>query len=204
MRRRLLLLVALVVAGGLASGCADDVAPAVRIGDAVAVSQDQLLAELDEWAGSPSLLGQLGVTGAEGAGAGSYSTAFVDYLLSNRVSFELHNLQFEELGLKLAEEDLSAIRSGLFADPAATAAVFEELGDEYEEELLADVARQVAVGDAMGEDYPAWQAEAFTRTDIEINPRFGSWDSQVGQVVAPLGPRPAPGSEPLVDPVPGG
>ncbi|MBA2752396.1 MAG: hypothetical protein H0U41_09230 [Actinobacteria bacterium] len=162
------------------------------------------MAELDQWAGSPTLLQQLEVTGFEGAGAGSYSTAFVDYLLSNRVSFELHNLQFEELGLELAEEDLSAIRTGLFADPAATAAVFDELGDGYEEELVADVARQVAVSDAMGEDYPAWQAEAFTRTDIEINPRFGSWDSQVGQVAAPLGPRRAPGSEALVEPGPGG
>jgi hypothetical protein len=57
-----------------------------------------VLDEAAEWAGSPTLAQQLGITAVRGAGAGSYDSAFVGLLLTNRISFELHNEQFESLG----------------------------------------------------------------------------------------------------------
>lgn len=199
MSRRLLPLVAAVVVGALSAGCADDVAPAARVGDAIKISNDDLLAEADEWLRSPTLLGELQIPVTEGAGEGSYDTSFVDFLLSNRISFEVHNAQFKELGLELTDQELVELRAGLFTDPATSQAVFEELSTEYSDELVADLARRVAVSQAMGEGYQAWLLGVFTGGDIEINRRYGSLDPLSGQVVPPLGPRQAPGGDLFVE-----
>lgn len=196
MPRRLRSLSLVVLLGGLAAGCADDIAPAVRVGDTAEISDDELLAEVAEWSGSPTLITQLGVTSTEGAGAGSYDTDFVDFVLTTRVSFELHNAQFRELGLELSDEDLARQRDALLGDPAASAAVLGELSPAYAERLVADAARQAAVRDAMGDGYSAWQVEVFTGADIEVDARYGRWDPQSGSVVPPSGPLPAP-SDPL-------
>jgi hypothetical protein len=190
--RSVLLLVAVVVIGALSAGCADDVAPAARVGDSIEITADDLIAEADEWAGSPTLVTQLQIPATEGAGKGSYATPFVDFLLTTRISFALHNAQFRKLGLELTDQDLTDVRAGLFSDPAASAAVLDELSPAYAERLVADAARQFAVSQAMADGYQAWQVEAFTGTDIEINPRYGSWDPQRASVVPPSGPLLAP------------
>jgi hypothetical protein len=185
-----------VLIGALSAGCADDVAPAVRVGDITEISNDDLMAEVEEWAGSDTLLTNLQVASTEGEGAGSYATAFIDFVLSNRIGFELHNAQFKELGLELVDEEVSQVRAGLFADPAQSAAVFEELSTSYGDRLVEDVARQVAVSNAMApEDYQAWQLEAFTGTDIAVNPRYGAWDDTSLSVLPPSGPLPPPGGD---------
>lgn|GEM_PF-2987933 len=194
MSRRLLSLAAVVLVGALSAGCADDVAPAARIGDRT-VTTEQLLSEADQWAQSPTLLAQLQVATVAGAGEGSYDTAFVGFLLTNRISFELHNAQFQELGLALSDEERANVRAGLFPDPAVSQAVFAELGGPYGERLVDDVARQFAVSQAMGEGYDAWRVEVLTSDDIKINPRYGSWDARTAQLLPPAGPRPAPGAD---------
>jgi hypothetical protein len=196
--RRRLLLVALVVLGGLGAGCADDVAPAASIGDRT-ITTRQLLDEVAEWAESPTLAEQLGISAVHGAGPGSYDMTFVDFLLTNRISFEVHNAQFEALDLVLTDEDQEQVRAGLFPDPAASAAVFEELSPAYGDELVADVARQFAVSEAMGAEYDAWRLEALSGGEIEINPKYGSWDPVAGQMVPPEGPRAAPSGDSFVE-----
>jgi hypothetical protein len=191
--RRPSLLAAVVLVGALIAGCSDDVAPAVRIDDRT-ISTRQLLDEVAEWAGSPTLAEQLGITEVRGAGEGSYDTTFVAFLLTNRISFEVHNAQFRDLDLTLTEEDEEQVRAGLFPDPAASAAVFDELSPGYGDELVADVARQFAVSQAMGEEYEAWRTDALSGRDIEVNPKYGSWDATTAQLVPPEGPRPAPGA----------
>jgi hypothetical protein len=196
--RRRLLLVALVLVGGLSAGCADDVAPAVSIGDRT-ITTRQLLDEVAEWAESPTLAEQLGITDVNGSGEGSYGMAFVGFLLTNRISFEVHNAQFEALDLALTDEERQQVRDGLFPDPAASAAVFEELSTAYGERLVDDVARQFAVGQAMGAEYDAWRLDALSGDDIEVNPKYGSWDPVAGQLVPPEGPRAAPSGDPFVE-----
>ncbi len=190
---RLLPVAVLVVA--LSAGCANDVAPAARIGDSIEISTDDLMAEVAEWAGSPTLVTQLQIATTEGAGKGSYATPFVDFLLTTRISFELHNAQFRQLGLKLSDQELADVRSGLFSDPAVSAAVLDELSADYANRLVADAARQFAVSQAMADGYQAWQVQAFTGTDINVNPRYGSWDAQAASVVPPSGPAPAPAAD---------
>jgi len=172
------------------AGCADDVAPAATVGDAQ-VSEDDLMAEVDAWAASPTMLQQLQVAAA-GSDERGYPMAFVDFVLTNRVAFELHNAEFEERGLELTDQDLDDVRSQLFADPTVTATVLDELGEEYADILVADVARQFKLQTELGDDYAAWANEAFTQTDISVSPRFGSWDVPSGAVIPPEGPTPAP------------
>ncbi len=197
MSRRALSLLALVVAGALSAGCADDVSPAARIGDDTEITHEELLAEVDDWARSDTLLGQLGVAAKEGAGPGSYSTDLVDLVLTNRIRFHAHHEQFEALDLTVSDQDLADVRSGLFQDPAVTQAVLAELDGGFADRLVTAVAEQFAVSQAMApEEYTAWQTEALT--DVEVSPRYGTWDRRSGSVLPPDGPRPAPGAEPLV------
>lgn len=191
---------ALALLGLLTAGCADDVAPAARVGDSIDISHGALMAEVAEWAGSPTLVSQLQVGDTAGAGDGSYATTFVDFVLTTRISFALHNAQFDALGLELTDQQLADVRSGLFADPAASAAVLDELSPDYAEQLVADAARQFAVSDTMADGYQPWQVEAFTSTDIDVDPRYGAWDTQAASVVPPSGPRAAPAGDLLVAP----
>jgi hypothetical protein len=180
-----------VALGG--AGCAERVAPAARVGDAT-VSHDDLIAEVEAWAGSPTLLTQLGVASTGASGGNKFSTEFVDFVLTNRISFELHNAEFEAQGLELSDQELADVRTGLFSDPNVTAAVLDELGKPYAEQLVADVARQFAIQTALADGYAAWAQETFTGTDIQVSPRYGRWDKTSGAVVAPEGPRAAPGA----------
>jgi len=192
--RRLLLSaagIALTVAL-VGAGCADDVAPAATVGD-IKVSEDDLMAEVAAWAGSPTLLQQLQVAAA-GSDDGGYPMAFVDFVLTNRVSFELHNAEFEARGFELTDQDLEDVRSQLFADPSITAAVLDELGDDYADVLVADVARQFKIQSELGDGYADWAQEAFTQTEIDVSPRYGSWDVPSGSVLPPDGPTAAPTS----------
>jgi hypothetical protein len=170
----------------VSAGCADDVSPAARVGDEE-ITTDELLAEVGLWASSPSLLGAVGVSTTEGSAAGSYSTAFVDVVLTNRIRFDLHRAQFDALGLELDESAVADQRESL-------GPMLDELRDDaFEEQLVTDLVRLSAVINAMGADYEAWLGEAFS-ADLEINPRYGVWDPFSGSVNPPEGPRPAAGS----------
>ncbi|MDX6595990.1 MAG: hypothetical protein QOI72_1372 [Solirubrobacterales bacterium] len=196
MPRRLLALVVIALALVSSAGCADDVSPAARIGD-TKIGNGAFLDEVAQWAGSKTLVAAVQIPSTAGSGPGSYATPFVDFVLSNRISFELHNAKFGELGLALSAQDTKNVRDGLFSDPAATEAVFKELSKAYGDRLVADVARQFAVSQALGDGYQAWVAEAFTKADVEVSPRYGTWDRASGQVVPPEGPtEPAGASTP--------
>ena len=202
MLRRPLTAAVLVLALGMAaSGCADDVSPALRVGD-ITVSEDELRAEVEAWAGSPTLLGALQVEQQigpiAGEGLGGHTMAFVDLVLSYRVNFELHNDEFAARELELTREELDVTRSTLLGD--ATEAVLEELGDDYADRFVADVARLTRIQQELGQlDYEAFITEAFARRDIDVNPRYGAWDPDAQSVVPPDGPRPAPSEDdPLV------
>ncbi|MEQ1788713.1 MAG: MazG family protein, partial [Acidimicrobiales bacterium] len=145
------------------------------------------------------MLSALQVSEPTGAGEGSYSTAFVGNVLTFRLTFALHNAQFEELDLELSDQQLGEVRSALFGDAATSAEVLGELGSRVGDQLVEDAARRFAVTEALGEEgYQAWLTEAYTSTEISVNPRYGSWDRVSGSVVPPEGPR-----SPSSDPVPG-
>ena len=203
MVRRLVPLVALAVASLLGiGGCADDVAPAARVGD-VTISHDDLLAEVEEWRRSPTLIAQLQLAAPDSVSANGVSTQFLGDVLEFRIGFELHHAEFDRLGLELDEADVDLLRQGgLFQDPTATAKVLDELRSPYADRLLREVARQFAVQEALADEYPTWATAAYGDDRIEVNPRYGSWDAATGTVTEPEGPREPPTSStpPLLEP----
>lgn len=190
MSRRPLTLIALVLVVVLSAGCANDGAVALRVGDKeIGISEFQ--DELADWAASPTLVSQVGVSSSAGGAPGSYSTAFANAIINLRVGFEIHNQEFEELGLELGDGDVEALRATIFEDPQIAATVFGEISDSFVNHLLSDIARQSAVVEALGEGYDAWAAESFATTAVDINPRYGHWDPQ-GGALPPVAPLPGP------------
>lgn len=185
MLRRLLAPALFALAVLLASGCADSVSPAVRVG-VDKIGNDEFLAEVAEWVGNPaavdpSMLGE--------PTPGTFPLELARQLLQQRIDFTLHNQEFAKLGLKLDEAMREQALTVLFGDPSAAADAFSEFSAEFASAFTDDVARQIAVSEALGEDdYNTWRTAAYAETDIEVSPRYGSWDPESGQIVAPIGP----------------
>lgn len=186
MPRRLLPLAAVALVVALSAGCADKGALAASAGDSIEITNDELMAEVAEWAQSPALLSQVGIQDPEGASPGSYATSLVDVVLTNRLRFELHREQFEKLGLVANDADAPKAREQL-------APALKELSPAFGDRLVDDFVVANAVSTEMGSGYAAWAAEA-TSGGIAVNPRYGSWDRQAAAVLPPDGPRPAPAS----------
>jgi hypothetical protein len=191
--RRLLALAVAGLALLMSAGCADDVSPAVRVAD-VKIGNDAFLDEVAEWvrnpaAVDPSMLG-------DDPSPGTYPLDLVRQLLQQRIDFELHNRQFAALDLELDDDMRDQALTVLFGDPSASEEAFRAFSDDFAQSFTDDVARQIAVEQEMGEDdYTAWRTEAFADTDIEVNPRYGAWDGESGQITPPAGPSdPAPGA----------
>ena len=189
MRRRLLPLVLAVLALVVPAGCADTVSPAVRVNDE-AIGNEELLDEVEQWAGNPLLLQSLQFPAdlAEGDAPGSYSTELVGFVLGSRVGFELHRAEFERRDLELDQQVVEQVRSQLFGPPEVTDQVFANFSGGYGDRLVRDIARQVAVEDELAVEYQTWITDAYESADVEVNPRYGSWDAETGQVVPPAGP----------------
>ena len=192
MPRRLLALAAVALLSLVTTaGCANDVSPAARVGD-VKISNDALLDEVAEWNNSATLLSFFQLAGTPEGGAQRYPMSFVDVVLTNRISFELHKAKFEELGLELTDTDLEDMRAGLIGDPTSSAQVLEELSSAYGNRLVEDVARQAMVANTLGDQYEPWAREAFAGKEIEVNPRYGTWDPESAQITPPEDPKADP------------
>jgi hypothetical protein len=186
LRRPLQSLAALALAGALGgAGCADDVSPAATVGDTT-VSDEDLMTEVEAWAGSPTLVSTLQLADPVSTGS-SYSSAFVGDVLEYRIGFEVNNAEFERLGLELTDADREDVRTNLFQDAAATQAVLNELGD-YGDQLIEDVARSFKLQSELADGYQAWATEAYPAADIEVSPRYGTFDLATGLVDPPNGP----------------
>jgi hypothetical protein len=194
LRRLLLPLAVLLGLGWTTAGCADDVSPAARVGDVV-ITHDELMSEVAEWAKSPRLVSLVTPSGVAG-GPSRYSSELVTIVLHNRISFEVFRDELEEQGLEVDQELVSQLRTGLFQDPADTAQVLDELDPGFGDALLDDIAAQITVENELADEVGAFVRRAFA--DVEISPRYGSWDATRGAVVPPEGPRQPPAEDPLL------
>lgn len=186
MLRRLFLPLLAAVTVLSAAGCADDVSPAVRVGS-VKVGNDAFLEEVAEWAGNPvavdpQLLGD--------GPPGTYPLDLVRQLLQQRIDFVLHNEKFESLGLTVDDDLRQQALTVLFGDPSAAEDAFSAFSADFASEFTEDVARQIGVQNELGDEgYGEWRTEAYADADVEVNPRYGRWDPESGQIIAPEGPR---------------
>ena len=187
MPRRLLTLLAVAVLVLTASaGCAEDVSPAVRVGD-VKISDSDLMDEVAEWTGNEQAIPQSELAGLT---AGTYPMRLVDAILQQRIDFELHEVKFEELGLRLDNDLRQQALLSLFQGDLTTAQqALSGFSEDYAAQYIDDYTRQLAVENALGSaDYLAWRNEAYLATDIEVSPRYGRWDPDQQSVIGPDGP----------------
>ncbi|MGH9085957.1 MAG: hypothetical protein ACRDYW_10925 [Acidimicrobiales bacterium] len=185
MPRRLLALVVTALVGLVGAGCADDVSPALRIGD-TKIGNEAFLDEVAEWAGNPVAIDPSVLAGSS---PGTYPLELVRQLLQQRIDFELHNQEFEALGLELDDDLRDGALAALFGDPSASVDAFSAFSDEFAQQFTDDIARQIAVEQELGpNEYNAWRAEAYAEADIEVSPRYGTWDGESGQITPPQGP----------------
>ena len=183
--RRLLALSVAALAIFAIAGCADDVSPAARIGD-TKISNDELLDEVAEWVGNPAAVDPATVADTT---PGTYPLELVRQLLQQRIDFELHNQEFAALGLEVDDDLREQALTALFGDPGASEDAFAAFSHDFAAAFVDDVARQIGVQSELGDEgYGEWRTEAYADADIEINPRYGTWDASTGQIVAPTGP----------------
>ena len=191
MPRRLLPLLLVVLVAFGAAGCADDVSPAIRVGDAT-VSNDELLDEIGQWIGNPVAVDPAQVSGLT---PGGYPGELVRQLISQRIDFMLHEQEFDRLGLEVTEELRTEALVALFGDPSAAGDAFAAFSDEFASSFTDDVARQIAVEQELSETsetaYSDWYVAAYEGAEIEVNPRYGTWDPTTRSVIAPAAPTPA-------------
>lgn len=194
MPQRLLALVFAALTLAVTAGCADDVSPAARIGD-LKISNEAFLDEMAEWAGNRAAVDEQVL---QDSSPGTYPLELTRQLLQQRIDFELHNLEFERLGLALDEEMRDRALTIVFGDPSAAEEPLSEFSDDFAQRYTDDVARQIAVTDELGDEgYGEWREQAYAETDIEVSPRYGTWDRETGQIVPPAGPSESPeASEP--------
>jgi hypothetical protein len=182
--RRFVLLAALALAGGLASGCAEDVSPAVRVGNH-AISNDDFLDEVEEWAHNPAAVDPAEL--AELA-PGTLPQALVAQILQQRIDLDLHAQEFDELGLELTDAMRSEVLVSLFGDQATAEQALSGFSSEFADTYIDDVVKQSQVEAKLGLEYADWHAEALTGTDIEISSRYGTWDAETATITPPPGP----------------
>src|SRR3546814_21022527 len=95
------------------------------------------------------------------------ATGLVGFGRGARGGVELHRAEFEERGLELDDEQREGVRGQLCGDPAVTEQVFEGFTDDYGDELVDSVARQIAVQDELGEEYSAWVDGAYAEGGVD-------------------------------------
>ena len=190
MLRRVLPPAVAVLAALASAGCADDVSPAARVGDRT-ITTDELLDEVAEWATNDRTTRseELAATAAPSG----YALGPVGGILQERIVLEMVDPVFDDLGLELTEELRQQTLELLVGDPEQSDAAFEGFSEEYVDRYVDGYAKGLAVQAELGEDAFVDLLQERAR-DVEVNPRYGTWDPEQVTIVPPEGPRPAPGA----------
>lgn len=186
MLRRLLLLPVAALVLVVSTGCASDVAPAVTI-DGARVSDADFLDEVSQWARNPAAYPAERLAEHN---PGTYPMALVSAILSQRIDLALSHEEFERQDLELTDAIRQQAVALLFqGDLQAAEQALAGFSDEYREQYVEEISEQLALQDALGEDgYSQWRDRAYLESDIDISPRYGTWDGTTGAVTPPEGP----------------
>lgn len=188
---------ALAVLGLAATGCADQTdSDAVTVGNQTMSSQD-FLDEVEAIADNDEFVQQFGLQ-PEGEMLGSYSQEFVGLILEQRVSFMINAVMADDLGVDVGAYESAALES-LTSQYGAAFSAFPEA---YREQLVGDVAAQVALDDAVQQSEAGGSGPSLAEAQqlfaqlvdgVDVAPRYGDWDSEAflagdSGVLAPDGP----------------
>ncbi len=187
MLRRLSPAVALLLIAGVGlAGCADDVSPAARIGD-VTITHDELMDEAAEWAGNDATQAsqQLAVEGVPAA----YSSAPVAIILSERIILDLLGAEFDRRDLEITPEAEAQAFALIGIDPSQEEALLGGFSDGYRADYLERWAKAGALQLEIGDELQELLRQR--ASEVEVNPRYGTWDPTTFNVTPPAGPRSA-------------
>ncbi len=198
LHRRLASLLVIVTAAGLfASGCSTEQSAAVRVDDRT-VSRGEFEDMLELLYENDALRDVVfqGVSRdqlrVEGGPADSYSQEYASALAGLLVQFLVLDETLESEGLEVAENvrdaEISRLDQEIGGDSdSLPEGVRDRLVDGYAAvTVLQSEVDQDELNDIVN--------EAFARSDIAVNSRFGTWDADQFRVIPPSGPTPAPGS----------
>ncbi len=126
---------------------------------------------------------------------GTYPMSLVTVILQQRIDFTISNKEFDALHLSITSQDRDAALATLFqGDSSVAQQALAGFTKSYSTRYVDDLTKQYAVESRLGQaGYSAWRTTAYADAHISVSPRYGSWDSTTQQVVAPKGPRLAPG-----------
>jgi hypothetical protein len=184
--RRLLAVPALALVAALAAGgCAGSVSPAVTV-DGAKLSDRELMDEVGEWANNPRAYP---AEQAETFTPGTYAMELVSAILGQRIDLMLIHAEFEHLHLRLTDDDRTQAVSQLFDGDLTTAQeALSHFSKGYRDEYTDLIAEQLAVQTKLGGGFDAWRSKAYDSADIDVSPKYGTWDKTTGQINPPPGP----------------
>lgn len=191
LRRAPLIAVGLIV---LASGCASDVAPAARVGDET-ITTEELFDEVGEWAGNAQTQRSVDLAATESPSG--YAMGPVISILHERIIFTITGPAFDEMGLELTDTLRQQALTVILGDPSQADAAFGAFTDAYAQRYVDDLAKGIAVQEQLGDEgFVDLVREG--ASDLELNPRFGTWDEANITIVPPEGPQAPSGNDLLV------
>src|SRR5688572_14451740 len=145
------------------------------------------MAEVEEWAGNDAT--QAAVSLVQTGTDHGYASEPVTNIVGERIVLGLFEEEFDRQGLEVTEEDRTNAFGLIGIDPSQEEALLGGFSDEYREEYLERWAKVAAVQAVAQEDLrEVISAEA---EDVELSPRYGTWDA-VALVVTPPEPPSAP------------
>ncbi len=177
-RRRLLPVLAAVVAAGLVStGCGAEQSAALRVGDQ-SVSQSELFEELEFITTNEdfrsALFEGVQLSDMQGTLRTSYTQPFVGAMLDRRLRFLLAGEALDANGIEITDADRADIEQQLDEIPGA-----DEMPAGYREDFVEGFARLSVLQSAAGDEAEinSQLREAAQSTEIVVNSRFGTWDA---------------------------
>ena len=194
-RRLLLPLAALALAAALSAGCSDTVSPAIRIGD-TSVSHDDLMAEVEEWAGNDAT--QAAQDLAQSGTAHGFASGPTSQIIGERILLALFEDEFDRQGLEITDDDRANALALVGIDPAQEEQLLGGFSDEYRATYLDRWAKVAAVQAVAGEDLRTIITEG--AADVDLSPRYGTWDAATLVVTPPVGPAAEVGDSPALAP----
>ena len=184
MKRLLVLAAACLLSLGLL-GCAPGAAAALTVNGDEILTVDELQTQLDGIADDEDFMTTFD---ARGAGEATVSTGFVTSVLSNHVLTRLLETELAAQDVEVTEADNA---TGTEQLAGAVGGSVEDVPEAYRETLIDLFSYATALQGSLGGDEQALQGritELLADADVEVNDRYGSWDTATASVVAPEGP----------------
>jgi hypothetical protein len=185
--KRLIPLLLLIGTLLLSGACSSSSTAALTV-NGTSYSQADLKEELEQLAPAFIEFGGSPAETVNGAGPGSYTSEFTLSLLNQRVQALVFQAERQKRGLEITDADRATAREVFFGSADVADTVIATFSPGFTERFIDDIASGIVVQNDIGEEeFQVWLADAMSTVDVEVNPRFGTWDPDQQTIVPPEG-----------------